>query len=761
MKASIAQRLLCVGCVTAVWSLVSIDFAQAQVEEIIVTARKREERIIDSPVTITAFSERDIEKFHYQDMEQIAAQTPGLLIDEQAAVGGLIALRGISTGTAGLDFDQSVSLNVDGIVLSRVATLQLGFFDVGQIEILKGPQALFFGKNSPGGIISFHTNDPTDQFEAIVRGSHDFYGHAQTGDVIVSGPVTDKIGVRAAFEARNQDGYFENTLAGTSQDRLPQLQSFMGRLTVTARPSDSFDLRAKFVMGNQATSGNQGGAQAFYCPTAPAPGDDCVPNHKVRFVDATPAAVAILPYYLPDGGRNKSEIRTIFGSVEGNYHFANFKLTNVAGINYFQQFPNAQIDVVGVTGPNPGFQAPGAKTYRSVTEELRLASQFRGPLQFMVGGFYQKVYSRATQFAIVPRVGNQFIGGDSMVTTNAYSFYGQMSYDILPDLNLSGGARYSKEDKSLDKFRWRLFGSEVNDYLNAPLRTDNLSPEATLTWKPQQDLTVYGSYKKGFKSGGFDLTITGPGRTFGPEHVAGYEAGAKGLFFNRQLAVNVAAYSYLYRDLQVTAFDPATIGLNVRNAGRVKLEGAEFSMDWSPEKLSQLRLKGGVVYTRARFRDYLGPCYTGQTQALGCNVDVSAGIGRAQNLTGVAPVDSPDWSANLDVDYKGNLSATWLYGLSVAASYTGAYQASDKFNPAALQADAWRLNASGRIFSDNGHWELAVIGRNLTDVFRTTYVQEVVNTGSGTGSAGTGVSANLFGLYAEPRSVALQVTYRY
>ena len=154
---------------------------------------------------------RLLERSQIVDIYGIATKVPGLQLGGNVlTVGTQIALRGVGTSSLDAGVDQSVSLNIDGLQFSQAATFGVGLFDMAQVEVLKGPQSLFYGKSSPGGVVSIRTADPTNELEVITRASYEFYAHELRGEFIVSGPVSDTLGLRASIMHSDDDGYFFN-----------------------------------------------------------------------------------------------------------------------------------------------------------------------------------------------------------------------------------------------------------------------------------------------------------------------------------------------------------------------------------------------------------------------------------------------------------------------------------------------------------------------------------------------------------------------
>ncbi|RYD90581.1 MAG: hypothetical protein EOP61_29245, partial [Sphingomonadales bacterium] len=194
------------------------DGAVVDPGDIVVTARRRQESILKVPVVQNVISAETLVRTQITDLVGVTAKVPGLFVSPGInTIGTLISLRGIGTSAIDAGVDQSVSLNIDGQQFSQGLVFKSGLFDLAQAEVLKGPQALFFGKNSPGGVISLTTADPGDSAEVIGRVSYEFEAREPRVEMILSGPVTETLGLRLAGTWSDREGYFKNT----ARDTLP------------------------------------------------------------------------------------------------------------------------------------------------------------------------------------------------------------------------------------------------------------------------------------------------------------------------------------------------------------------------------------------------------------------------------------------------------------------------------------------------------------------------------------------------------------
>jgi iron complex outermembrane receptor protein len=792
-----------------------------ELEEITVTARKRDERLSEVPLSISAFSGDALAAQATRDFTQLADRLPQLLVSTgSGAAGGTVSLRGIGSGSFNANIDQAVSTNIDGIQISKALVIQQGFFDLAQAEILKGPQALFFGKNSPGGVISLKTANPGDTFEMIGRVAYGFDERKAVIEGVLSGPLGGGFGARAAVQYAYGDGFYRNNSlsVGPGQGRLSKPREFIGRLTLTYDSDGPFTAVLKYSHADTRSNG-RGTQQRFVCSPQnlfrqsgiQAQQTECVANRSIASPTATQTYAAALPGINPSDGKPFDDQKSNLLSLEANYQAGSLKLTSVSG--YYHTRSSFFITATGDFGTRPNTStsmfvgSANGQKYRAFSQELRLASQWDGPLQFLAGGYFQHERNQVRNSAVLDATGvltslglGPLFGGtvppglaittilpsQNTAKSKSYSVFGQLQYDLLPTLNLSVGGRYTHEDKSLDKVQVNVpgafggappFGSVVgggtflaanNPLLNA--KFNDFSPEVTLAFKPGAGQTYYVSYKQGFKSGGYDTSVLLPTgiadlAPYRPERAEGVEGGAKFVLNDGRLRLNLGAYYYRYTDLQTSVFFPPTT-LRTANAERATVKGLEADLTWAPAMIDGLTLSAAVNYNRGRYGKFLTNCFDAQASTAGCSLQfvqsANNGLGgfTIQDLAGQQIVNAPDWTGSVGLDYVRPVVGEWTAGFNLNLNIVGRYQPHDSYDPRAVQKSAARLNAGVRVMSPNDRFELALIGRNLTNEVRATFVQSppLESVGRGTPFANP---SDLLGIFTPPRSVVMQVSVKY
>ena len=792
--------------------------------EIIVTARRRSETAQEAPVAISVLSSAMLDRYAVKSINNIASLTPGLITGEASgSVGGSISLRGVGSGESQPFIDQVVSVNVDGVQISSAQLLRAAQLDLNQIEILRGPQALFFGKNSPGGVISLTSQDPGDRLEVIARAGYEFKADEKYGELIVSTPLTDTLGLRVAGRYSAMDGYIKIAKLPASAypagvdpydlDAFPKQKETFLRGTLAYAPSDRFSFKLR---GTYTRTHIVGGPSYFtdvtHCPygvpqeTFQSP-DNCR-NDGTIVTSLLPAAYpGISQFNLKDRhGARYNKQALISGTAEWDLT-DELTLTSVTGYYWIREslMSNGSYQVT----PNYGFAV--RFNSKQFTEELRLASDFDGPVNFLVGGFYEnRRMFTGTQLGVPILLLNLYDIETTRQKQISYSGFGQVLFDATPELQITAGGRYTHEIKKLvDYTVYNPAGIYPNHPLdvtklptypgspNPKLKFNNFSPEITAKYQATPDVMLFASYKKGFKSGGFDAGYTAgailsparqaQGQTFRPEKVDGFEAGLKTELLDRQLIFNLTGYWYDYSDLQVAVFDTQIHAFRTENAAKARVKGIELQTSYNPRSIPGFNLHAAAALNDAKFRDYVGDCYAGQTRDLGCDrvlndVGTPASLafnpatGRleprftSQDLSGVRLRKAPKWTANVGGYYEFGMSDTLMFSLSADVAYSDGYITSTNYNPDSYQKSFAKLDATARIFSSDRRWELALIGRNLTN--KRNLINANDRNGTGGGKGGFVQCATLTqtqcdrlpditGTPTQPRSVTLQATFHY
>jgi outer membrane receptor protein involved in Fe transport len=771
-------------------------------EEIIVTARRRDERLLDAPVAITAVGGETLTQYQATRVTDIATLVPSLIAGKAASGSSAsIFLRGVGSTALSAGFDQSVSFVIDGLPMSRGREISLPQFDIQRVEVLKGPQALFFGKNTTGGLISVTSNNPTDKFEGGIKAGYGFKAEERYVEAFLSGPITDTLKARIAGRYSKSDGAFTNTAAESYTNYIPGQfrtrnsdkrgfsESYGGRATIEWEPSDALTFQLKGGLTRVQDGGPTdiverlcGSGRTTPLPATlgtsvfPAsPNADCFINGRADSA-AIPIQVAQTNYRYARDGRLYADFKSQYGILTSTVTSDPFDVTSITGYYHFRQ-----TDLNNVTGEAYPAGFSQLADFDQFSEELRFQSKFDGPFNILFGGFYAHgdfVFNTDAYIAPLPldTVNNTFVTfkRDNGFQTDSLSFFAEGTLNLTPQLELSAGARYSFEAR--DSYQRSLPGHVAfaaafpgNIVLEDRYRDDNISPQATIRYKPTQDTTIYASYKQGFKAGGFNISQTltpaasvDAGR-FGSETAEGGEVGYRTLAFDRRLSFSITAYRYLYSDLQVQFFDPVNIGLIAGNAGKLRTQGVEADFNFRVPGIQGLSLRGAAAYNDAEFQDYVGQCYPGQTQAQGCSLQVVAGVANGQDYDGRRPPKAPEFAGragfSLDLPVGGS---GWSVRTTSDVSYTSSYNFTDALRPDAIQRGYAKLDAALSVNGPDDRWSLSLIGRNLTNKLVVTAANDLPFTGgTGTGTTGTGVTADMSAFVDNPREIFLELALKF
>jgi iron complex outermembrane receptor protein len=752
----------------------------ATIEDITVTARRTVERSIAVPVIVSSFSAATIANDGITDFTGIAVRIPSLVLSNgNGAIGGSVTLRGISSGDTAAGVEQAVQFNIDGIPLTQGIVSRFGQHDLERVEVLEGPQALFFGKNSIAGIISVVSADPTDKFESSVSTGYEFKADEVTTDGYVSGPLSDDLKVRVAYWYSHMQGYFRNPLpedypgvAPGYDTRLPETTDWGGRATVVFQPSDRLSINVKGSLSRTNEPDPFAFGQPSSCPGGvPLYGvGDCVLNGTVVATgNATPEQLAAADDARFRNGRSYADSDQDLVSAKAAYQISDaLTLSSITGYYYL-----STLDLTLSSGsPVPYVFAVSDFNRHDFTQEVRLESNYSGFFNFKVGVFYQN----GAFFYNVPvgLVSAVLFNNTFKVDNNSVSEFAQSVFKITDTLELTGGGRYTSEERKLTELWSAPVGDVLPNLAATQSNADRFTPEVTLSYRPNRNLTLYAAYKEGFQSGGFDLPVTSPPASFTgrdlrymPETVHGEEIGLKTITLENRLRFELAAFNYTYDSLQVSSFNAQDIAPRITNAASARTQGIEANFEYAPPILGGLKLHGAGIYVDAKYLSYPNAaCYTGQTIQEGCNQNPVGNVFVAQDLSGRVLPLTPKWSGNIGVDYDTSLPNGWKLGLGTEVNYSGNYNYQAELTPHTIQNEYALLNARIRLASSNEGWELALIGTNLTnkivalDGLDTPLTPSLNPAVAGTGTAGPGVTAVTQAFTNRPVQVMLRLTIK-
>ena len=716
----------------------SIAFAQEEAAaddsadsgEIIVTARRREESLIDVPIAMTAISGDALTAQGAVDITALQSKTPSLTL--QVARGSNSTLIGFIRGVGQQDplwgFEPGVGLYVDDVYVARPQGAVLDIFDVQRVEILRGPQGTLYGRNTIGGAIKYVTNKLGHDFGGKVRASYGAYNQIDLlGQVTV--PLGDSLSIGGAVAMYKRDGFGHNLTTGADQYDKDVIA---GRLSAEFAPSDDIFIRIaadKTVDKSNPKHGTRlvgNGGVANYAPTASV-------------------------YDTRAGIGDDNKVTTQGVSATGEFGLSD-TLTFKTITAYRDGHTDTLIDFDNTA--LPVLDVPAFYDDRQFTQEFQLLIE-GDRIQGVAGLYYLDARANGA-FDTVLGLRNTTTLTSGTVKTKSYAAFADFSFDVTEQLKLSAGLRYTKDDKTGSVFRRNytgirspLFGNSAaiagllrTDYTNSR-SFDKFTPRVSISYQPNSDLNLYASYGKGFKSGGFDMrgdaiftptTVNG----YEPETIDSYELGMKGAFLDRKLFANVAVYKSQYKNQQVTIQVPALpsgIASFVDNAGRGDIWGAELEFRAVPSPYFSMNAAFG--YTHTDYKEFL-------TYISGGTTPIDVANARAFQNT---PEFTASVSATMSSEFAGGtLSFTPSVALRSDAQFF-------ELATPALDPDGYFLvDASAGWTAPNDKIRLSVNLRNLTD--------EQYRVG-GYNFPGALFGNSIIGYYGAPRTATFNVEYRF
>ncbi len=772
-------RSLLLGSVAtmAFAGLASPVLAQDMAEEndsniITVIARKQTETLQEVPVTVTAIAGDTLDKFQVDQIADVVSRVPSLNVQVGGSgSGGQISLRGVGSSNISASFDSAVAFDFDGVQVSTMRIVQAGFFDVQQIDVLKGPQSLFFGKSASAGVFAIRSANPTQDWEIGGKASYEFEEKGYVLGGYISGPVSDTLGVRLAAQYTDIDEYAKIQPGIPAINRERGLKDFVGRMTLQWDPSDNFRANLKLnyihnendgaIAHSDLNCGPNGRADEVVLlggAIAVPSGADCNDRDQL-YPTSDPSLTATGRF--PDGsagangrypGTPFGETDIFFGRLRWDFDVSDsLTLTSVSG---YLNLDAVDFDSYSYQGVGPAFNpsgvpvgliAPALAAVNGVgspqgfgssdprnrteqfTQELRLASDYDGMFNFMAGGFYEAreidfdTSQQAVNISIIapdPITGNTYDYYKKHNTkTEALSFFGSVTLDLTDQLELSGGLRWTDEDKVNTitvPYVHRFLGPGPafigSGFFSGPINfsDSNFSPEVSIKYQVTPDVNVYAAFKTGFKSGGIDnsalpsnsLSQAATNNDFGAlifqsETSKGGEIGVKSQFADRSVTVNASVFYYVFDDLQVQNFDATTIQFQTFNASQLTSQGVDIDWAWRTP-VDGLNFSGALAYTDAEFS---APFVTTS----------------GEDINGRAAARAPKFAGNVAFDWTVPMADSFELGLNGNLQYSGSYFTNEDSLSDLRQESYVSIDGAISVGDPEGKWKLSLIGVNLTD----------------------------------------------
>ena len=701
------------------------------IADIIVTAEKRSEGLQNVPIAITALSGSTLEKSGVKTVGDLTQLTPSLQFGTRST-NNFIALRGIGQAGQDIGSQSGVTVSLDGVPLLNHFMMDPAFLDVERVEVLRGPQGTFQGRNATGGAINVYSNAPTDSTDGAI--SFNVGNYKRVGvNGYVNAPLSGDLFGRFSFQTDHADGWLKNPYNGQRYDNS-NLAEVRGQLLY--KPSNAFSVRALVDYTHRRENPEFNVILKRADPDLPTPLE--VPGYPYPKND-----IDGLKFYINEP--NIDDINDLRATVIARYDLgANTSITSTTGyIKHDVRLIDMDVDLTPF--PSSKFDLIGLYA-KQFTQELTLTTDIGSRADFTGGLFYMNGISSEPLYLSLQTIPDYLVYLPTE-KLDSYAAYAQFRYNLTERLRATVAGRYTIDRKSYvmdatvltfhtllsDKNTWKAF-----------------TPRFVLDYTPTENSLVYASVSRGFKSGGFNTLgdITQPVNKFNPEYVWNYELGLKAAMFDKRLRFGLTGLYADYTNLQQTVFRIGLEGSDVRyprveNASRATIKGVEFEVQAAPVK--GLLLTGAVTRLDANFGKFCNnnPLYPNIGTApacVGATADGEPLPAGAQDLQDNVLPQAPKWQFNTSAQYVIPISGQLELTPHIDYKWQSRVYFDIYNNPLNAQDSYGLLNASLSLGSSRDGWSLTGWVRNAFD---TRYISE--------GTVSPGATPSVNGTIGAPR----------
>lgn len=751
MKRSL-QRVATVGVLfMTLW----FPAAFAELEEIIVTAQKREQSVQEVGLTVSVFDADAYRELSRGTLDGLAAQMSNVQAYATNTFLQSVHIRGIGLNEFQGQYDSPVAQHIDEVYIAKPWMIARRHYDVQRVEALKGPQGTLFGRNTTGGSVNFYTNAPTQQFGASLELGIDEHERYRA-EGMVNGALSENLSGRLSMNTEVGSGGPQKNLYTGDEHGAPNLFDLRGQLlwegedlTVRALAHGGIDKGEKVawkapgifnfgapgfcpelltgeVIESPSTCAKYGGLATL----AGFPEAEFEPEDAFTINQNTPPAVDDTFYG---------------GYLHWDYDLGWAKLTSITAFEYYERIhrEDSQSDPLNSTSTHY------YNEMNQVTQELRLAGELADQWRYVLGFFYEHDSLdqsdgsdlSAQPLPILPPFADQFFSQFEQ-KFESIALFGHSEFDFTDTLTVTTGLRVTTDSTEVSDgllglgnlpqvgdekfvtpclittFPGGPIGAPACPFLGpeAPLfeddrRDNNLSWRVGLEWTPEgtEDLLIYGNLTTGYRSGGYSMPFAGAATQFEPEKVFSQEFGVKSQWLDQTVQANAAFFRYLYDDVQVNVDDPVSPLVPItRNIGEQKNVGAELELTWAPDEHWFLRQSAGWLHAVYENTDRVISTYAGPIP-----------------LEGKHPVNSPKWTYNGAVRYEQPLMAGWSGSLGFDYRWVDKRTLEATGQPFDTVGAYWLANMRAAISSDDDRWEVAVYGTNLFDEEYVSYINNI------------------------------------
>jgi len=683
---------------------------QAQgLEDIIVTANRREQSVQSSSLSISVVGSEALQRAGVTNPSELQSVVPGLTIAASGAIATTF-LRGVGSLSTDANAESAIAYNINGVYISRPGGIGPIFYDLERVEVLKGPQGTLYGRNATGGAINLITARPAPELHAEATLDVGTYGLVR-GTGIVNVPQGDTFGLRFAGQITRRNGYLSDGYEDQESEAL--------RIAARWTPSDRVSL---LTTAEYTHVGGQGAAavkrsQFTALPGAPwqGPSDGSISQPPSAFVPLGPVAFGTR---IRDDGKLDVNVWAISAELNVDMNFAT--------LTFIPAYRNTKPNALTYT---PGFRFDTAETAEQQSYELRLANQSER-LKWVAGLYYFD--EDQTQFYDLQALPFQSSVVDTTLSTRSYAAFGEGTFSVADRFRLIGGLRYSKDDKTQDGISLTrnpafVVVGRTSNFGRA--KFDNVSWKAGAELDLASQSLLYATVATGYKAGGFYPSVPFPNNRFKPEKLLAYTAGSRNRFFDNKLQLNLEGFYWKYDNKQerfLGATPTGGTGLLTTNAGKATLYGGNVDVIFKPGSNDLFR--ASVEYLHTKYDSFTYSAYNPRpggysSDATGCTLGAPvlfssndpAVLGdstQAVNCSGQRLVRAPKWSGSVSYEHVFELGGDRQLIAGGSAQFAGKQWLTADFIKAG--EDNGYVTFDANLTYQAEHWSIQAWGRNLS-----------------------------------------------
>ncbi|HBO13969.1 MAG TPA: TonB-dependent receptor [Halieaceae bacterium] len=718
--------------------------SQAVLEEVIVTAQKREQSLQDVPIAVTAFSGERLQESGVRDFFEVSNIDPALSVGKsQTSTATSFSIRGVFTSSQNFGLESSVGLYVDGVYRARQSAMINNLVDVASVEILRGPQGTLFGRNTPSGAVSLNSRKPDFEGEGYLEasgGDLDLFSIDGAKSITL---IDDELAIRATGFYMERDGYID--VLDLGDEVLEDRDRWGGRLQALWLPTDDLSIHqiadyseidevccaaGNYVNNLQAQQLPPGAAPVFGTDNNVLAAGGTVIEQD-RFFDYEVASS-----FLPTSQNEDKGL-----SLQIDWALPAFDLTSITAYREFDSFDNIDADFYDIDALIRSNDARQSQ----FSQELRIAGS-TDKLNYVAGLFYFGQELDLQADTIVGEDTGQLVGvpaalfpagglarNVSAQDNKSYAVFGQVDYNLTDSLLLTAGLRWTREQKDMQNFfteenpgiGFAFFPPLASrEDVDEDIDDDQVTGTAKLSWFAREDMMFYVSYGTGYKAGGVntDRIQQALNVVFDAETSEAWEVGMKAEFPGQALRVNLALHRTETDDLQTISFQGT--GFALQNAGVAEAQGGELDLLWQP--LTNTTVTLGYAYNDAEYDDFqAGDCWIGTPFHTGQPDPRANGDGscdRSGGLLSGNPEHTMVTSLRQDFALSSNLTA-FLYGEYI---WIDERMTDVNNDPLKLADDYSIINLRAGLIIEDWDVQITAWGRNVGDEDYTNTIADAV-----------------------------------